>query len=363
MVCFQCGYWNDNSEHRCARCGRRLQMNQRGSWTRSRLEQSDPLSQALPSPDEEPLPPPRPVWKQELNRKLEGYRDRQKLTQQGARSAAPATLPEPAQGASPSRSTPIAFSKASIGGAGAAAAPAREAPSGTPDPGLDRPWRRVVKAPPEQRLPPLRKSAPAATAPEQAAAGRLHSPKASARAREVASDQAVAPVPIRALAAVLDLAVILVALGVFMGVFALVGRTTLSGREGFEAMGFAFFTIMSFYWVFYLRYLGETSGMMWLGLQVLNFDGQPPTEAQRRARALGTILSTASLGLGFAWAVADEEKLSWHDRISKTFITRNSPSGFRARPSQPSHSGRRSAALPFRAASEEHGRPISRSSL
>ena len=42
-------------------------------------------------------------------------------------------------------------------------------------------------------------------------------------------------------------------------------------------MAFAFFAIISFYWIFYIRYLGETTGMTWLGLRVLNFDGQPPT--------------------------------------------------------------------------------------
>jgi hypothetical protein len=27
-----------------------------------------------------------------------------------------------------------------------------------------------------------------------------------------------------------------------------------------------------------------------------------------------------SLGLGFAWAFLDEDRLAWHDRISHTFL-------------------------------------------
>ena len=87
--------------------------------------------------------------------------------------------------------------------------------------------------------------------------------------------------------------------------------------------------------------------MNWLGLRVLNFDGEPPSAAQRRTRALGTILSTLSLGLGFAWSIADEEKLTWHDRMSKTFVTREGSSmGFRARTPRAGAAGKRLPELP-----------------
>jgi len=32
-------------------------------------------------------------------------------------------------------------------------------------------------------------------------------------------------------------------------------------------------------------------------------------------------LSLCSLGLGLVWALVDEESLTWHDHISKTFPT------------------------------------------
>jgi hypothetical protein len=37
-------------------------------------------------------------------------------------------------------------------------------------------------------------------------------------------------------------------------------------------------------------------------------------------RAVGMLLGAGAVGLGYLWALADEEALTWHDRMSKTFI-------------------------------------------
>ena len=34
-------------------------------------------------------------------------------------------------------------------------------------------------------------------------------------------------------------------------------------------------------------------------------------------------LSLAALGIGFVWAAADEQGLTWHDRMSKTFVAQD----------------------------------------
>jgi hypothetical protein len=38
-------------------------------------------------------------------------------------------------------------------------------------------------------------------------------------------------------------------------------------------------------------------------------------------RQLASVLSLISAGLGLVWALVDEENLTWHDHISKTFPT------------------------------------------
>jgi len=93
------------------------------------------------------------------------------------------------------------------------------------------------------------------------------------------------------------------------------------------------FTIMSailpgFFWALY-QYLflvntGSTPGMRLAGLRLTSFEGDAVSSSRRRARALSIGLSTFALGLGFLWVLLDEDHLCWHDRASKTFVTRGS---------------------------------------
>ena len=66
---------------------------------------------------------------------------------------------------------------------------------------------------------------------------------------------------------------------------------------------------------------GDTPGMQLLGLQLVNFDGHEPTRKQRVYRLLGGLVSAVAAGLGLIWALVDEERLAWHDHMSKTFPT------------------------------------------
>jgi uncharacterized RDD family membrane protein YckC len=59
--------------------------------------------------------------------------------------------------------------------------------------------------------------------------------------------------------------------------------------------------------------------MRFAGLHLVDFDGRAPSREQRLLRQLVTLLSTLSAGLGLIWALVDEENLTWHDHISKTF--------------------------------------------
>jgi hypothetical protein len=47
-----------------------------------------------------------------------------------------------------------------------------------------------------------------------------------------------------------------------------------------------------------------------------------PTREQRCARLVAMVLSVLPVGLGVAWAIFDEEHLSWHDRLSQTYLRR-----------------------------------------
>jgi len=60
---------------------------------------------------------------------------------------------------------------------------------------------------------------------------------------------------------------------------------------------------------------------LWTQLRLLNFDGHIPDRDERVQRMFGSFLSYTVGGLGMVWALVDEEKLAWHDHISKTFPT------------------------------------------
>jgi len=65
----------------------------------------------------------------------------------------------------------------------------------------------------------------------------------------------------------------------------------------------------------------DTLGQRWARLRLINFDGRFPTREQRLFRLASGCLSFLSAGLGLLWALVDEEKLTWHDHMSKTFPT------------------------------------------
>jgi len=73
--------------------------------------------------------------------------------------------------------------------------------------------------------------------------------------------------------------------------------------------------------VLFLVWIGVTPGMKAAGLRLVHFKGTPTSRSERLLRLAGCLVSAGSFLIGFLWAVADEERLYWHDHISKTFLT------------------------------------------
>src|SRR5581483_3611019 len=79
--------------------------------------------------------------------------------------------------------------------------------------------------------------------------------------------------------------------------------------------------LLAIYYFLSLSFSLSTPGMQASGLQLRTFDGEAPSRARLRCRAIATVLSFAALGMGFAWALIDEDRLCWHDRITHTYLT------------------------------------------
>jgi len=77
------------------------------------------------------------------------------------------------------------------------------------------------------------------------------------------------------------------------------------------------------YEALFLNFAGSTPGMNWAGISLCTFDGQVPTREQLRSRLGGLLLSLVPVGLGIAWALFDDDRLCWHDRLSRTYPRMN----------------------------------------
>ncbi|MDH3614782.1 MAG: RDD family protein [Gammaproteobacteria bacterium] len=66
---------------------------------------------------------------------------------------------------------------------------------------------------------------------------------------------------------------------------------------------------------------GRTLGMQSWGLRVETSDGEIPTFTTASIRFVTAILSWLPLGLGFFWQLWDKDKLTWHDRLSRTHLS------------------------------------------
>jgi uncharacterized RDD family membrane protein YckC len=134
-------------------------------------------------------------------------------------------------------------------------------------------------------------------------------------------DAPVAVTVHRAIAAALDGTLILISLFLFGLVFRFMGgEIVLNTRTAplFAAVAAALMVLYRLLWCFAET---DSPGMRWAHLTLINFDGQTPSRHQRLSRAASGFLSLGAGGLGLLWALVDEETLTWHDHISKTFPT------------------------------------------
>jgi len=130
-----------------------------------------------------------------------------------------------------------------------------------------------------------------------------------------------APLRQRIFADLMDTTIVLAADAIFLMIFLGMNRglppTRLTALY-VSVLPTLFFAV---YQYIFLVYGGATPGMMLAGLELTTFDRRPPTRMRRRGRALAMIVSCISVGLGFAWALLDQDALCWHDRITRTHLS------------------------------------------
>jgi uncharacterized RDD family membrane protein YckC len=287
MECRYCQAANTDEDHRCRRCGRRLRMSP--VYTGSSAAAPVLQYESGPALQFETVEASTPSLR--AGGRLE-----------------PHATPEPSAPRRPITYQPSLFSS-------------RELPMvvrfETIVPGAVPPSPRKPQPPRQRRRKVI---------PGQQALEFTHQFSQSARSPKPADgviycDAPVASPAHRATAAAVDASLIVMALGVFGIVFHLAGGEFVLNSKTTPMFVGAVAGVVIFYRMLWCLANGDTAGQRWARLRLVNFDGQTPTRAQRFYRTASGFLSLMAGGIGLLWGLVDEETLTWHDHISKTFPT------------------------------------------
>jgi uncharacterized RDD family membrane protein YckC len=131
----------------------------------------------------------------------------------------------------------------------------------------------------------------------------------------------VAPLGRRFLAGLVDGLVLLLAGGLFALIFWRAGGHLSPVPSNLAVVAFI---AAVFFWAYFGLFTAltfSTPGLACMGIEVRNMEGWPPAPRESLLRAFGYLVSLSGLTIGFLWALVDREGLTWHDRISGTFLT------------------------------------------
>jgi uncharacterized RDD family membrane protein YckC len=129
----------------------------------------------------------------------------------------------------------------------------------------------------------------------------------------------VASLEDRAMAALVDCALTLCAFLLFSLVFAVSSTSFPHGRVALIGAAVALFAMWLIYQLLFFSLTDATPGMRYAKIALCTFGDENPTHSALRGRIAALLLSALPLGLGFLWAVFDEDALGWHDRITQTY--------------------------------------------
>jgi|SRR5271157_935686 len=287
MTCRYCGSRNREGEHRCRVCGRTPGDTLTGEFTLPRTDGAlaAKLRPAANSDPPEPSPRRRAAdRKPDIERAMQGSL----FQERSASNVIPFDSFAPSPGAPPKPSPkPVSASK----------------PVSKPA------AHRALRVPASQGKLDLLPAIPA-------------QPRTLSNTVEpVICCEALPPLALhRALAAAIDWAMVLIAYGMFLGMFWLWRCAFVLSRPNLLLFGGALLLVGFTYGLWFAIAGTETAGMRCTRLQVLTFDGFPPDLGQRLLRFAGACLSISTV-VGLLWCLADEEGLTWTDHISGTFPT------------------------------------------
>jgi uncharacterized RDD family membrane protein YckC len=129
----------------------------------------------------------------------------------------------------------------------------------------------------------------------------------------------VAPIGDRVLAAGIDIALVLCAFGMFAAVFVACTVHPPAGKPALVAAGAALVGFFVLYQWLFFTFAESTPGMCFAKIALCTFEDENPGRKTLQHRAGALFLAALPLGLGFLWALLDDDRLGWHDRMTRTY--------------------------------------------
>lgn len=129
-----------------------------------------------------------------------------------------------------------------------------------------------------------------------------------------------APLPQRLVSGLVDAGIVFIATGLFVLTFMEAAEEMPQSRMTLVCMLAAGLIFWLLFQYLFLTFQRATPGMNMAQLELCTFAGAATCPVEQQRRALASTLSVCAIGLGFAWALVDEDRLGWHDRISGTHM-------------------------------------------
>jgi len=130
----------------------------------------------------------------------------------------------------------------------------------------------------------------------------------------------------RAVATLVDAAIVFGLQMILGGLLALAGTVTVVGSEGGAGetafiVHFFSYLISFTYYIFFTGYCGQTPGKMVLRIKVVRQDGSAIGYGRAAFREVpAKFLSGIIFGIGYLMVIFDDQKRALHDRMSDTYV-------------------------------------------
>ena len=128
-----------------------------------------------------------------------------------------------------------------------------------------------------------------------------------------------APMHLRAMAATMDGLLVLGGFVAFLAAFAHVAGPIAVGLPLGVAAAVVLVALCLLYQLLFFTLTDQTPGMRYARIGLCTFSDENPTRRAMRKRVLAQVVAVAPMGIGVAWALLDEDRLGWHDRMSRMY--------------------------------------------